>query len=374
MWSTLLLHGSARLLLNGRARHATTALAVALFALGCSQGASPARGAKTNSPPPTPVSVVAAAPGKLSDHWTLSGEVRALARSELASGASGAITRVLVREGDTVRRGQLLLEVDPALARARLRVSEAARKKGAEQLKQAQREVKRFERLGRQSVSALELERAQSRAQSDAAQQLANAAAVAEALATLKRHRVLAPYAAVVSRRRVDPGTWVEPGDKVLDVVAVDQVEIVVDAAPRLLAAVNKGDSAKVLLGGTKTSLNAKVAGIVPALDPIARTARIRLTPSVQSGLRPGSVVSVSFLVHHVGTGVVVPRDAILKSALGLRVVRVVRGRAQPTDVQLVATSGDKALVESGALRVGDKVVTRGNERLKPDQPVEPSN
>jgi multidrug efflux pump subunit AcrA (membrane-fusion protein) len=109
----------------------------------------------------------------------------------------------------------------------------------------------------------------------------------------------------------------------------------------------------------------------VRALDPTTRTAKLRLVPEeVPPWLMAGSSVEVAFAIERDGEGVVVPRDALVLGAVDTRVFEVVDGQAQPIVVEVVATANEEALVVGSGLEVGDQVVIRGNERLRPGQAV----
>ena len=149
-----------------------------------------------------------------------------------------------------------------------------------------------------------------------------------------------------------------------LELVRIDGVEVVVDAPADLARAVAPGDA--VSLPGERTG---RVAGVVPALDVATRTARLRVVPDEPDTLLSGSTVDVTFAVQRSG-GLVVPRDAVVEAADELRVFRVVEGTAHPVRVQLLARTTDELLVVGDGLAEGDVLVVRGNERLRPEQPV----
>lgn len=336
----------------------------------CKAADEPAAGAPT-APPPKPAQV-RAAPAEartLEDTWRFLGEVRASARASLSAGAPGAVARVRVRVGDAVTQGQLLVEVDPELAAARVATAQAQIDAHTEELAQARREVERLAGLRANVVAEVERERAGSRVKSLEAQQAALQAALQEAEATLALHRIRAPFDGVVAERRVDPGDWVQVGTPALELVATEAPEIIVDANRALLGHVKVGDPAR-LLG--RDEVAARVAGVVPALDPVSRTLRVRVTTTEAAPwLLPGDSVEVAFNVALSGEGLVVPNDALLVEPTETRVVKVVDGKAVPMKVEVLAKAKGTALVRAEGLAEGDLVVTRGNERLRPGQPVE---
>lgn len=328
---------------------------------------------ETGAPPPSSVAVVeiaTARAGTLTDTWTYRGDATPLERAELAAGASGAVTTVLVREGDTITAGQLLLEIDLGLPAAELSAARADVARLTEELAMAGRTLDRLQRAG-EVLAANELDSARSRVAVLGAQLQGAEAAVQLAGARLMRHRVKAPFDGVVVRRHVDPGDWVEPGKSTLDVVSTAAVEVRVEAPIELAGRIQRGDAAEIVgpSGASPGRVAASIAGVVPALDPISRTSVVRLVPDEPARwLLPGSSVAVDFRVQQDG-GIVVPRDAIV-DGVEKRVFEVLDGTVQPVVVQVLASSESEALVVAEGLQAGDPVVVKGNERLRPGQSV----
>ncbi|MCA9694795.1 MAG: efflux RND transporter periplasmic adaptor subunit, partial [Myxococcales bacterium] len=331
---------------------------------------------------PARVEVAAVEPGALDDTWTYLGTARARASAQMAAGASGEVAAVRVWEGDRVAQGDVLVALDTSLVTAKMRSAKASRSRSAALLAQAKRDRERSERLGSSIVPRAEIERDRSSAEALSAEVRSLKASASEVEVELDRHRVAAPFDGVVTARLVDPGDWVEPGQTVIEVVAVRDVEVVVDVDPALLEytsagapAVIRAPEAAILDGdahaGART-VNAEVAGIVPTLDRVTRTAKIRLRPAdVSPWLLPGAAVKVDFPVARRGVGVVVPRDALVIGPTETRVIRAAAGKAEPVVVEVLATAGGQALVEpvgEATLAQGEQVVVRGNERLRPGQ------
>jgi RND family efflux transporter MFP subunit len=330
------------------------------------------------------VGVAAAKEGVLNDQWRFLGNVRPGMQAELAAGAAGSIRTLNTREGDAVKKGEVIVEVDPRLALARLQVAQARHQKSEKEAEQSQLELARLEKTGQGAVSDLEMDQAKSRVAVLKAEVQAAKAAVGEAQAQLDLHRVKAPFDGVITMRRVDPGDWVNPGQPLVDMTAQSDLEIVVDGPASLFGKVKNGDEATLLGQG---EMRAVVVGVVPALDPLSRTLRIRLAPKPEPlgadavkadapppplplTLLPGSAVDVRFSVALSDTGVLVPRDALVKDARGSRVVRIDEGKAKTIPVQVVVMSRDQALIQGESIKAGDQVVIRGNERLRDGQAV----
>lgn len=347
-------------------------LGAALAAAGCTADV-PAAESKGGSggPPATLVRVAEVRSGALETELRVPAEVQAVARSRLASGADGAVLRVDAEVGDRVAAGQVLVRVDDRLPRARVEVARAELAQAQAEAELAAKERDRIEQLKPGIVSDLERDRARAEATAARARVAAAEAVVAERSADLAQFVVKAPYDGYVAARRVDPGTWVQPGQPVMDVVSADRVELIVDGSRVLAGRIESGDAATI--HAPRGELKGRVTGVVPALDPVSRTLRIRVVPLDGANARDlvaGDAIDVGFSVELAEEGVLVSTDALLESPDETRIFEVEDGTAALRTVEVLGRSGTSALVRGEGLEPGDRVVTRGNERLRPGQSV----
>lgn len=326
--------------------------------------APPAAG---GAPPPALVEVAPMTRGHLLDSWSTLGEVRASGAAELAAGAAGSVQEVQVREGDPVRRGEVLLRIDLRLAQARLRAAEAALSEAKVELERAKRDLERQQQVQAGVLSAAEQDEAQSRVAGLDARVASLDAAVSLAAAELDRHMIRAPFDGVVASRAVDPGDWVNAGQPLLSVVSAENPEILVavgqDRAAHLVA------SAPVTLSTTPPSAG-EVIAMVPALDADTRTALVRVRPHPDTKLLPGQSLTVGFTLDWGDAGLLVPLDALVLAPGSTRVTKVQDGAAVSIPVELLASGDSAALVRGEGLVEGDSLVVRGNERVRPGQAV----
>jgi RND family efflux transporter MFP subunit len=343
--------------------------AFALATLGCQRGHAEQDSPQNASPPPAPVAVATVQSQRLSVQHSFVGEVVANSDASLSTAESGRVRKVHVVEGDVVKQGQLLLELDDRLARAELFEARANKQEASVAQQQASREAERYQKLERESVvSALEASR-----EVDEAARLA--AVNEEAEATIKvrgervhRHRIVAPFDGTVARRLVDPGDHLSAGQPALQLVTAEHLELLVRVPESTLDALPTLSKLEVTSNGRR--VEAELRGVVDALDPATRTALLRAVPKGRPPwLRAGSSVRVHFTVEESG-GWVVPRDALVHGIAGVRAMRISDGKVEPVALEIMAKTSDQALV-SGELSVGDRIVTRGNERLRPGQAVE---
>jgi RND family efflux transporter MFP subunit len=367
-------------------------LAVATAASCASEPAADvaAPGAAPAGPPPALVSVATVRSGGLGDHVRFLGQVEAISRADIAAGTDGRIVTIAGREGDRVERGQAVVTLDEALIRAEDEAARAEKVSVRAQLVQARRQNERVKKLSYPVVSEPEQERYALDVATLSAQ-LAVLTARSEQIAVRReRHQVKAPFSGVITRRMVDPGAWIVAGMPLLSLLSADDVEILVDVAAELRGQLEVGGPARAM---TNPPVALRIAGVVPALDPSTRTLRVRLVPASTPAaapeappapaspeksdaasriatLMPGMAMEIEFPRRLEAQGVVITRDALVAGPVETRVMKVVDGKAVPVTVHVVGTSGAEALVSGEGLAVGDTLVTRGNERLRPGQPV----
>jgi len=178
---------------------------------------------------------------------------------------------------------------------------------------------------------------------------------------------IRSPYAGEVLRRRVTQGDIVSAGMPLFEVAQLDSVWVQLDAYEQDLPLLEVGQSARIVAesvpGGV---LSAEVAFVAPTVDPVRRTAEVRLVVDNADGqLRPGAFVSAQVDVSHqaAASGLVVPASAVLftgrRSLVYVEQQGPDAGAYVPREVQLGPRLDDVYPVLSG-LEAGERVVTRG--------------
>jgi len=306
------------------------------------------------------------------DSLEVSGTVRAAQTSQLASQMMGNIKEVRVREGDLVRRGQVLAIVDDAQANAAVERASAATRVAQQEIAAAESDLaladstfKRYQTLyERKSVSPQEFDEIKAREHAALARrEMARAgqeqagAALAQANTTLDYTRIRAPFDGVVTERKVDPGALAAPG---LPLFTVEDIR-----RYRLEVTVNESDLRLVRLGlhvpvivdaiGAAT-LAGTVTQIVPAADPASRSfvVKIELPPNAQ--LRSGLFGRAQF-PRGERQALLVPRSAVADRGQLQGVYVLNQNRiAELRFVTLANSSGSQVEVLSG-LQSGEQVV-----------------
>jgi len=340
-----------------------------------SLGSNPAF-AQPKAPPPALVVTAPVESGEVRVPLTLVGSAEPRFSTEVASEVEGVVTAVEARKGAVVKKGDVLVRlrtvpVELDLEEARGRVGEVEAR-----IAKADADLKRAQRLFEQSFASEEdLQRAQ--ADLDALRQQARQlrAAVARLEDRLSRMVIRAPFAGRVVRERTEVGAWVGEGTVVDELTDLSVIHAMVPVPEQELDRIRLGMPVEVAFDALPASpFTGKVAAIVPRADPAARTFPVEVSIDNPQGRILAGMIARATFRHDGGAGIAtIPKDAFVpQPGGGGYVVKLVDGAAAIVPVRVLESQEERFAVEplKGDLSAGDRVVTRGNERLRPGQPV----
>ena len=329
-------------------------LPLALLLAACGTAEAP----KVERPAPT-VEVLAVREGAVTDSLEAIGTLRANESLSVQPEVAGRVTAIGFREGQPVKAGQLLVQLDDAQVRAELDQAVAARDLAVADLGRAE------ELLPGGLIARSEFERLK-------AQAAIQGAAVERARATLRKTRIQAPFDGTAGLRQFSPGELVQPGQALVTVVSLSPVKLDVPVPESQASVIRPGlavTAAIPALPGLEA--RGRVLALEPVLDGAARALRVRLAlDNPGARLQPGMTAQVRFLVAQGRPALLVPEQAVVAQG-GSQVVHVVRdGKAVPVTVSTGTRAGGEVEVRSG-LAAGDTVVVSGQNKLnRPAQPV----
>ena len=304
-----------------------------------------------------PVQVYVVKPTNLSDEVAATGSVLADESVVIKSELSGKITSLNIREGQPVRKGQLLFSINADEAQAGIRKQEYNIKLFRDQ-ERRQRTL-----LDKEYISAQEYEQANN--------QLLTAQSDLQALrATLDRAFVKAPFDGVLGLTTATVGTYVSPGTEITTLSRVRPVKIDFAVPGRFANNVRVGDVVSVTDEATNKKYDAKVYAIDPQIDPVSRTQPVRARyANTNNELRPGAFVKVNLQLGESTDALQVPTEAVIPEASGYSVYTVKDGKMVPKKVKIGIRS-DKVIQVTDGLAVGDSVIRTGILQLKPGDAV----
>ena len=293
---------------------------------------------------PVPVQTVAVQQKTMPIYLTQLGTVTAYNTVTVKSRVDGQLIRVNVREGQVVKQGQLLAEIDPAPYQATLAQAQGQLAKDQAQHVNDQAQSNRYEALFKAGVVSNESAQAQVAAagQSSGAIQ-ADQAAIQAARVNLNYTKITSPINGVVGLRQVDPGNIVHASDTtgLLVVTQLQPIAVIFtlpeDHLPEVLDLTRQGKSLTVEAydrSGATHLATGKVLTVDNQIDTTTGTVKVKAVFDNKDGaLFPNQFVNVRLILEQRPNAIVIPAAALLSGSQG-NFVYVVKPGDPPADLQ----------------------------------------
>lgn len=322
-------------------------------------------------PPPEAVTSVVAQREQWPATMSIIGTVEAVHGVTVSADLPGTVERITFDSGQSVRAGDVLVELDTRQERAQLAALEAQRDL-------ARVNFGRMQQLVNEGViSRMEYDQA-------TAQQKATAANVAEIRATIERKTIRAPFSGILGIRKVNLGQYLSAGSAVVPLQSLNPIYVDFGVPQQAAGQVRVGGNLRV----TSEDLGGKVfTGRVTALDSVVdqatRNVQVQTTLSNPEGkLRPGMFVQVEAVLGASRPVITLPASAISYAPYGDSVFIIsdlkdpkgqpYRGVRQQF-VKVEGSRGDQVAVVSG-VNAGEEVVTSGVFKLRNGAAVQVNN
>ncbi len=320
-----------------------------------------------------PVAVAVAQESDIHRVLDLTGTVTAMRSARLSVATSGLVAELKVDSGSRVQSGELLLTLDPELAQLQLDSALAEVEQAATALADARRRLAEARKLiPQRSIAESAVRDIEAEVAGDEAALHRAEAQAGYRRGILQRHQLRAPFAGVVSTKLTELGEWIDPGQAVLELVALEDVRLDFPVSEDYLADIHPDAPLTFSLSANPDqAFSGKVDTIVPITDPGARTFLLRvLAENPDQRLLPGMSVQARLHLATGRSGVVVHRDAILRFPDGRVVVWTVNDGVASENPVSAGLSFDSLVEIRQGLPAGATVVIEGNEALQNGQRV----
>ena len=284
------------------------------------------------------------------------GRVEAVQQATVSAQTSGRIAELPFDVNDYVAAGDVVMRFTDTEQRAALASANATLEEARARLAEASQEFERFSRMiENNSISKSQFD--QSRANRDAAQARLKAAqsGVATAQEQLEYTVVRAPYAGIVSRRHVELGELVSPGQPLISGLSLQQLRVNVDVPQSMFHAVRTIGKAYAYVDGERIA--AESMTFFPVADAKANTFRVRVNlPDGAATLYPGMFIKVGFVVGETRR-LLVPAAAVVRRS-ELSAVYVIDGETVSLRQVRLGRRYDESFEILAGLTEGEVVAT----------------
>lgn len=325
-----------------------------------------------------PVKVFKVQRQKISERLFYTGVIEAWNKINVTPDIGGKIAKIHVEEGDIVRKGQLLAELDTRAVRLQLEQAQAALAVAEANYNDAQKNMERMERLKKEDAASDQQYEKVKLAYDAADAQLKQArAAVNLARYSLDVSLMKAPFSGVVASRNAEVGDVINPmmggfspTSGVLTLMNFSRVKIEVDATQQDVARIKRGQPAELRVTALPDRIfQGKVSIVNITADPLSKKFRVEVTvDNPDLALRPNTFGEVSLEVSTHEHALVIPQKAVLENKYVFRVKD--DNTVERVDLSLGLQNSDRIEVING-LKEGDLVVVEGNFGLEDGTQIE---
>jgi multidrug efflux system membrane fusion protein len=357
-------------------------LVVCVAWLGCG-GADPKATVKAGPPPAVPVSVFTAEQRDMPVYLTGLGSVTAFNTVNIKSRVDGELVQVVFKEGETVKKGDLLAVIDPRPYQVQLSQAQAQLFKDQASLRDAQLNYERFKGLLQDSgaMSQQQVDTQKATVDQFEGAVRSDQSAVDNARLQLTYCHITAPVNGRIGLRLVDVGNIVHAADAnpMLVITQLQPIAVVFTLPEDNLQAVaqrmrqgqlavdaySRDDTTKLATGNLETIDN--------TIDQTTGTARLKaIFSNADNALWPNQFVNARLLLDTKKNAIIIPAAAIQRGPQGTFVFVVKPDKTvEVRNVTIAITQNNRTAIASG-IAAGDVVVTDGQDKLQAGSRVEP--
>ncbi len=356
-----------------------------LMTAGCSQHEVHVAAAGAE-PGKTAVQVEAVSDSVIADIYQATGSVRARYSASIAAKITSNIVEVRVQTGDHVQAGQTLILLDRRDLEANLLRSEGARAEAESAIHETESAIavaranfelarvthQRFQGLlASASVSQQEFDESQARLRSaEATLEVAASkrrqiearrsqveAEIAAARVALGYATLTAPFAALVTERKADPGSLATPGAPLLTLEREGNPRLEASIDESRLGLVRVGESVEVEIDGLNRTVAGRVAEVVPSIDAATRSFTAKIDLPALPGLRSGMFGRAAFAAGKRGA-LLVPQSAVIERGQILSLY-VVQGDTARLRLITLGEGRDRRREVLSGLAVGERIIVK---------------
>lgn len=299
-----------------------------------------------------PVTAIVANASNLDNNLRSTGSLMANESVTLRSEVAGVVEKIYFKEGQQVKKGQLLVQLNDDEVRAEIEKLQFTRKLN-EDIEYRQKQL-----LQREAISQEEYETALTTLNTTRSD-------IKVRQVRLDKHQIRAPFSGVIGLRSVSVGSYLNPSDNIATLYSINPIKIEFSVPGKYSSQVNAGDKITFTTDAHEETFTGEIYAIEPQIDPKTRSLRIRATSgNEENKLLPGQFAKIQLTLNTYESAIMIPTEAVIPELNGKKVFVYQNGVAQTKPIETGIRTADQIQVTSG-LNPGDTVITSGTLQLR---------
>lgn len=325
--------------------------------------------AEQQTPPPSLVQTEALKQGVVNPLQNYVGTLYYDVKSDLASEFEGAVASLHFKEGQHVKKGDILLRLDTAVLESSIQAQSASIDAMKADLTRQERDLERTKALfDRNSISQSEYDLIYFGVERTKAQLQALQSQMKTLQIQKEKMQIKAPFEGIITQRNVDVGEWVSKGAAVATLVDPKSIEARVSVPARFIHALRDHEHFSAAI--EQQEFDVAIKSLIPLADTTSRTFMVKLALPETEKFIEGMRIDISIPTLSEAESLMISRDAVIKRFGQNVVFAAVDGKAVMIPVQVIGYNKDQAAISAANLKPQMRIVVKGNERIFPNMPV----
>ncbi len=306
----------------------------------------------------------------------ITGSIQPERKADVRAEVPAIVVRVLKENGETVKRGDLLVQLDPTALRDALGSAEAAARAVNQAFDQAQRQYERMKTLKSSGmISTQGLEDSEIRRNNLQSDLEAARARVVQARQQMQRTEVRAPFDGIVSERKVSPGDTAQIGKELVKVIDPTSMRFEALVSADNVGSIKAGQAVHFRVNGYgDQEFGGKIRRVNPAANPTTRQVELLVDFVGDKQPKLAGLYAEGNVETEIRSSLTIPASAVVRDGDKATAWRVADNKLQKANLAIAerdARTGD--YVVKGGVAEGDKVIRYPTALLKDSQPVQAS-
>lgn len=311
----------------------------------------------SSKPTNIPVSGIVASAKDLSNTISVSGTILPNESVELRVESSGIVSKIYFKEGQKVRKGELLLTLDDEELQAQLQ------KVKFNQKLYADNENRQRLLLKKEAISQEEYDRSLNELNTVLADLRLIEAQISDT-------KIKAPFDGTLGLRQISEGAYITPSSPITQLYNIDPVKIEFAIPGKFSNKVKLGSDIFYTVDASDKTFKGEVYAIEPQIDPTTRTLKVRaISPNAAGEVKPGQFAKIDLILDKKANALQIPSGAVVPILNGNIIYLSRGGKAEDVQVKTgLRTERDVEILEG--LSAGDTVITSGLLQIRKGSPV----